>query len=100
MLPASSAPDEDPRALGVARERETWGGAIGAQVKNNPMNNTQVQAVLTPAAHRKLAWFYLTNPLRIFHIVESDLGEPAERAVKIPRRGVSCAETGSGGKFP
>ena len=77
LLPRSADPENDLRALGMPVEMKSWIGSYGDQALNNPLKNAQVLAVLTPAADRSLALFYLEHPTRAFEIINSDLGWPA-----------------------
>lgn len=79
LLPRSKNADNDLRALGLPPEMKSWIGSYGDQPENNPMQNPQVLAVLTLAAHRKLALFYVAHPIRALEIVSADLGWPAHR---------------------
>jgi hypothetical protein len=77
LLPRSTNPEEDLRALGIPAEMKIWIGSYGDQPVNNPLKHPEVVALLTPTAHRKLALFYLTHPVRAFEMIYSDLDWPA-----------------------
>ena len=73
LLPGSSSPESDLLELGFTPGMKSWIGSYADQTVNNPLNNFYVTSVLTPAAHRRLALFYLTHPARAFAIIYSDL---------------------------